>query len=62
MANLQPVHLQDEDGTTYTIFVETTAPIVPLSPGDTDGGDRESYGITEDTVAKFKDIHGTNLP
>jgi Trypsin-co-occurring domain 1 len=59
MANLQPVHLQDEDGTTYTIFVETTAPIVPLSSGETEDGDRESYGIAEDTVAKLKDIHCT---
>jgi hypothetical protein len=33
MANLQPVHLQDEDGTTYTIFVETTAPEVLLPSG-----------------------------
>jgi Trypsin-co-occurring domain 1 len=59
MANLQPVHLQDEDGTTYTIYVETSAPIVPVSTGETDEGDRESYGIAEDTVAKLKEIHST---
>jgi hypothetical protein len=28
------------------------------SVGTVDEGDRESYGITEDTVAKLKDIHG----
>lgn len=59
MANLQPVHLQDEDGTLYTIFVETIAPEVPLPSVATDESDRESYGITEDTVAKLKDIHET---
>lgn len=58
MANLQPVHLQDEDGTTYTIFVETTGSEV-LPSVETEEGDRESYGIAEDTVAKLKDIHGT---
>jgi hypothetical protein len=59
MANLHPVHLQDEDGTTYTIFVETTVPVVSLPSVETEEGDRESYGITEDTVAKLKEIHGT---
>jgi Trypsin-co-occurring domain 1 len=59
MAHLQPVHLQDEDGTIYTIFVETAAPVVGLPSVETDDGDRESYGITEDTVAKLKEIHGT---
>ncbi len=63
MASLQPVILQDEDGTTYTIFVETTIPevlpSVQLPLGETDRGDHESYGIAEDTVAKLKEIHGT---
>jgi Trypsin-co-occurring domain 1 len=59
MANLQPVHLQDEDGTIYTIFIETTAPEVPLPSVETEEGDRESYGIAEDTVAKLEEIHGT---
>jgi Trypsin-co-occurring domain 1 len=59
MATLQPVHLLDEDGTTYTIFVETTAPEVLLPSVETEDGDRESYGITEDTVAKLKEIHST---
>jgi Trypsin-co-occurring domain 1 len=59
MANLQPVLLQDEDGTTYTIFVETTASEVPLPSVETEESDREAMGITEDTVAKLKEIHGT---
>lgn len=59
MANLQPVHLQDEDGTTYTIFVETKAPEMLLPSVEPEEGDHESYGIAEDTVAKLKDIHGT---
>lgn len=62
MAEVQPVLLQDEDGTTYTIFVETTTPEVmpPVMPppGELDDDDRESYGVTEDAVAKLKEIHG----
>ena len=63
MADVQPVLLQDEDGTTYTIYVESTAPtILPPdlpSPGEVDEDERESMGITEDAVAKLKEIHGT---
>ena len=63
MADIQPVLLQDEDGTTYTIYVESTAPIILPpdlpSPGEIDEDERESMGITEDTVAKLKEIHGT---
>ena len=63
MADVQPVLLQDEDGTTYTIYVESTAPIILPpdlpSPGEIDEDERESMGITEDTVAKLKEIHGT---
>ena len=63
MADVQPVLLQDEDGTTYTIYVESTTPaILPPdlpSPGEVDEDERESMGITEDTVAKLKEIHGT---
>jgi Trypsin-co-occurring domain 1 len=63
MADVKPVLLQDEDGTTYTIYVESTAPeglspIVPPS-GEVEDDDRESYGITEDAIAKLKEIHGT---
>lgn len=63
MADVQPVLLQDEDGTTYTIFVESTTPdVLPPAtppPGEVDEDDYESYGITEDTIAKLKEIHGT---
>ena len=63
MADVKPVLLQDEDGTTYTIYVESTAPqelpLVVLSPGEVEDDDRESYGITEDAIAKLKEIHGT---
>ncbi|MEP1080058.1 hypothetical protein NDI52_32350 [Leptolyngbya sp. PL-A3] len=63
MSEIQPVLLKNEDGTTYTIFVESKTPVeVPdtLPPaGSVDEDDRESYGITEDTVAKLKEIHGT---
>ena len=63
MADVQPVLLQDEDGTTYTIYVESTTPIILPpdlpSPGEIDEDERESMGITEDAVAKLKEIHGT---
>ena len=63
MADIQPVLLQDEDGTTYTIYVESTAPIILPpdlpSPGEVDEDERESMGITEDAIAKLKEIHGT---
>lgn len=63
MADVQPVLLQDEDGTTYTIYVESTTPaILPPdlpSPGEIDEDERESMGITEDAIAKLQEIHGT---
>lgn len=63
MADVQPVHLQDEDGTTYTIYVESKAPEVlpPVlpPPGKMEDDDLESYGITEDAIAKLQEIHGT---
>lgn len=63
MADIQPVLLENEDGTTYTIYVESKTPVelpdtLP-SPGAIEENDRESYGITEDAVAKLKEIHGT---
>jgi hypothetical protein len=63
MADVQPVLLQDEDGTTYTIYVESTTPaILPPdlpAPGEMDEDERESMGITEDAIAKLQEIHGT---
>jgi hypothetical protein len=63
MADVQPVLLQDEDGTTYTIYVESTTPaVLPPdlpSPGEVDDDERESMGITEDAIAKLQEIHGT---
>jgi len=63
MAEIRPILLESDDGSTYTIFVESKNPVeVPdalPSPEAMDDDDRESYGITEDTLAKLKDIHGT---
>ncbi|MEB3357614.1 MAG: CU044_2847 family protein [Synechococcales bacterium] len=63
MSEIQPILLESDDGSTYTIFVESKTPVeVPdalPSPGTVDDDDRESYGITEDTLAKLKEIHGT---
>ena len=63
MSEVQPVLLQDEDGTTYTMFFESKIPeVLPPDlppPGEVDDDERESMGITEDAVAKLKEIHGT---
>lgn len=63
MSDVQPVLLQDEDGTTYTMFFESKVPeVLPPDlppPGEVDDDERESMGITEDAVAKLKEIHGT---
>ncbi len=62
MTNIQPVQLQDADGTTYTVYIESTESAeLPSAPSSapTRGGDRESYGLNEKLKAELKDIHGT---
>ena len=62
MSNIQPVQLQDADGTTYTVLIEATNPTeLPTAPTDEPvrrGGDRESYGLG-DRIPQLKNIHGT---
>lgn len=59
MSNIQPVQLEDADGTTYTVLIESTSladlPNVPETSDD----DRETYGLTENIQAQLKNIHGT---
>lgn len=56
------VQIEGDTGETMTIFVETKNPVelptAPLDPNRLDD-DRESYGLTEDAIAKLKDVHGT---
>ncbi len=66
MTNIQPVQLQDADGTTYTVYIESTESAeLPsaVSSEPTRGGDRESYGLSERVKAELKanvqNIHGT---
>lgn len=65
MSNIQPVQLQDADGTTYTVYIESTEPAeLPNPPvGEVTRGGRESYGLTEkvksEIKANAKNIHGT---
>ncbi len=62
MSNIQPVQLEDADGTTYTVYIESTEPTeLPKAPSQetTRGGGRESYGLTGRVKAEIKDIHGT---
>jgi hypothetical protein len=61
MSQIYPVLLEDADGTTYTVYIESTEAI-DLPNGDTanEGSDgRESYGPVEDVQARMKSIHGT---
>jgi Trypsin-co-occurring domain 1 len=63
MTNIQRVFLQDEDGTTYNIFVETTVsenlpPVAGLAEDDL-LSQREKMGFAEDAAVKLQEIHGT---
>jgi len=56
------VQIEGDTGETMTIFVETKKPVDLLTPPfvpDRLDDDRESYGLTEDAIAKLKDVHGT---
>ena len=63
MSDIQSLLLQDEDGTTYIMYVESKNPdLLPPdlpSPGEVDDDEREAMGVTEDAIAKLKEIHGT---
>ena len=62
MSNIQSVQLQDADGTTYTVYIESTeSDNLPDAPDrePTRSGGRESYGLTERVKTELKDIHGT---
>ncbi len=59
MSTIRPVQLEDADGTTYTVYIESTEPANLPDTGPTRSGDRESYGLNEKFRAELKDIHGT---
>ncbi|WP_205879063.1 CU044_2847 family protein [Leptolyngbya sp. BC1307] len=50
--------LEDADGTTYTVLIESANPAELPDVGGVDS-DRETYGLTEDIQAQLKNIHGT---
>ncbi|MEO0759989.1 MAG: CU044_2847 family protein [Cyanobacteria bacterium J06648_16] len=65
MSNLQPIELEDDNGVSYTIYVQSDS--APAS-GDTprSGGSREAYDITprqqrrqEKLKANLNDVHRT---
>ncbi|MBE9100444.1 CU044_2847 family protein [Vacuolonema iberomarrocanum] len=58
---VEAVQIEGEDGEITTIFVETkgSAPAPELSLDEDLADDRESYGLTEDAIARFKDLHST---
>lgn len=59
MNNIQPVQLEDADGTTYTVLIESTNSAELLAMVETDDeSDRESYGLT-DIRAQLQNMHGT---
>ncbi|MGB3768472.1 MAG: CU044_2847 family protein [Phormidesmis sp.] len=60
MSTIQPIQLEDADGTTYTVLIESTNPaeLPPIAETDNES-DRESYGITDDIHAQLQNMHGT---
>jgi hypothetical protein len=60
MAEIQEIQLIDEDGTPYTLYVETKiqspAPTAQRSLRDGDTT-RETYSVLTPTAAKLSDIH-----
>ncbi len=59
MSNIQPVQLEDADGTTYTVLIESANPADLPNIPETSNDDRETYGLTEDIQAQLRNIHGT---
>lgn len=68
MSTIRPVQLEDPDGTTYTVYIQSTEPTeLPVSPSSpnaptrsgTRESTRESYGLGDKLRAELKDIHGT---
>ncbi|MEM8504275.1 MAG: CU044_2847 family protein [Cyanobacteria bacterium P01_D01_bin.1] len=61
MSTIRPVQLEDPDGTTYTVYIESTEPaeLPEAHSAPTRSGTRESYGLTDRLRTELKDIHGT---
>jgi Pyruvate/2-oxoacid:ferredoxin oxidoreductase gamma subunit len=60
MSHIYPVQLEDADGTTYTVYIESTEAVdLPDSGIADEGSNRESYGLPEDIQSHIKNIHGT---
>lgn len=61
MGDVQPLLVEDENGNTYTIYVETKTPIeLPPElprPGEIDQDDRESYGLGDEVITKIEEVH-----
>lgn len=58
MAEIRPFTLQDADGTTYDILIESTADNIPdIAQPESD--DDEEYGLVDDAKAHLKQVHGT---
>lgn len=59
MSEVKRLILQEDDGTEYTIFVESTEAIaLPQAPVGEDD-EYETYGISNEVKVKLKDIHET---
>lgn len=60
MTDIHPFTLQDQDGTIYTVLIESKVPqsavpdsVIPHTDDD------ETYGLVDDAQAQFKAIQGT---
>lgn len=58
MSDLKPFILEEEDGTRYSIIVESPddSELFLSEPVD---DDRESYGLQDEITVKLKDVHNT---
>lgn len=59
MSEIKPFLLEDADGTTYTVLIESQTRDDDVPTVEPSEPDREEYGLTDEVKAQLKDIHGT---
>ena len=61
MSNITPLTLQDQDGTSYTILIESKVPqsAIPTPVAAPSDDDDETYDLIDNAQAQLKAIQGT---
>lgn len=60
MSQIHPVLLEDADGTTYTVLIESSGNnALADSYTTTDESDRETYGFSDEIKSQLVTMHGT---